>query len=736
MMRELSPRVKLLQQRFEQRYAELGTRLYAEPDEAALAGRILLGVYHDTVGQPVILRRAAALQAFAAEYPVQVEPFELLVGRQTFNPPSVAREHPSEALEQLGYAATTGHIVHHYEALLLKGVNGLRRELLVARRGVQSAEAALTAIAFERALEAFSQFIHRHADAAERLAGGFIAGRAAEWWSRAGDLLIIGEHPAQSFAQALQLVWFAQIFLHVENPSMAISFGRLDQYLWPFLRRDLFDKRLTEDQAFELVCAFCLKCCEGEESQNVTLGGVDADGHDAANPLSVMFVVAMEALRCHQPSLTVPWLPFAEEGERLEAAADRMSADPAAAALPPPSPDTPWAPGTPDTPVGPALMDAACRLAASGLGQPGFMNDAVVTSALQAVDVPLDRARDWAIIGCYEAAPQGDCYPNTVLGGLHLPQALDEYLEQPEALNFDSFLAGFHVHLQAGYQAELQRLQRTWNHLRDHAPSPFGSLLMDRCLERLTPLEAGGASYNLVGIDIEGLGTLVDSLHAIRTLVYQQQELTLEELAAAVRANFPDEALRMRLLNLPGRYGTDSPATNHLAAAVSERIARMVLDSRLAHGVRPYPAFFRFGGDIHDLRVASPDGRRKADFISYGAGPSAAVPTTPTAVLRSASHVAHRLCACGNPLAISLPQPPLPPEEASRLIRELVDTYFGMGGMHVHFNTPSSADLREAQRQPGEHENLMIRVSGFSARFVRMDEQWQEALIERAEQGL
>jgi formate C-acetyltransferase len=393
MMRELSPRVKLLQERFEQRYAELGTRLYAEPDEAALEGRILLGAYHDTVGQPPILRRAAALQAFATQWPVKVEPFELLVGRQTFNPPTVAREHPAEALAQLGYAATTGHIVHDYEALLVKGVGGLRRELSAGRKRVQSAEEALTAVAFERALEAFSQFIRRHADAAELMAGGFIAGRAAEWWSRAGDLLIIAEHPAQSFAQALQLVWFAQIFLHVENPSMAISFGRLDQYLWPLLRRDLSEKRLKEEEAFELVCAFCLKCCEGEESQNVTLGGVDAEGRDASNPLSVMIVEAMEALRCHQPSLTVRWLPVSDEkATALTARADRMSADPGAAVVP--------EDGTPDAPVGPALMEAAYRLAASGTGQPGFMNDEVVTAALQAVDISPDRARDWAVIGC------------------------------------------------------------------------------------------------------------------------------------------------------------------------------------------------------------------------------------------------------------------------------------------------------------------------------------------------
>ena len=723
-MREFSSRVKLLHERFLYRYAELGTRLYADPEQAALLGNILREAYRDSFGQPVILRRAAALEAFAAQMPVQVAPYELLVGSQMFNPPSIARDYPAEALSQLGYAGTTGHIVHDYAALVEKGISALKREIDAARHRAASPEEAVNSIAFERALEAFAHFIRRHADASESLAGQLTAGRASDWWRRAANLLTIAQHPPQTFAQGLQLVWLAQIFLHAENPSMAVSFGRLDQCLWPLLERDLQAGRITEEAAFDLVCAFCLKCCEGEESQNLTLGGVDAEGNDAANALSVMFVEAMEALQCHQPSLTVRWS---------------------------------FSAGTPDTPVGQpmgptgvsgvpaALQHAACRLAASGSGQPGFMNDEVVTQALQAVDIPLDRARDWAIVGCYEATPQGDSYPNTVLGGLHLPAALAEYLENSAGVavcatgpadgpSFAAFLESFYTHLRSVYAPELARLQQSWNHFRDHAPSPFGSVLMGGCLERILPLEGGGADFSLVGIDIEGLGTLIDSLHAIRTL-FDQQEITLAELAGAVAADFPSEDLRSRLRHLPGRYGTDSPATNDLVAEVSERIARMVLDSRLENGVRPYPAFFRFGGDINDLRVASPDGRRRADFISYGAGPSA-IPSTPTAVLRSVSHVAQHLAACGNPLAISLPQPPLPPEETQRLIAELVDTYFALDGSHVHFNTPSAATLREAQEQPAEHEDLMIRVSGFSARFVRMDSRWQDALIERTEQGL
>ena len=700
-MRDLSPRVQLLLERFQERYAELGTRLYVETDDAAALGRVILQAYHDTVGQPTVLRRAHVLEVFAQRFPVEAAQYELLLGRQTFNPPWSYRDHPAAAIAELGYAGSTGHIVHDYAALVRKGVGGLQREVSTARRRADTPEAAVTAVAFERALAAFSHYIERHARAAEVLAEQMSAARAADWWQRAGNLIVITDHAPQTFAQAVQLVWFAQVFLHVENPSMAISFGRLDQCLWPLLQADLQTGRTTEARAFDLVCAFCLKCCEGEESQNLTVGGVDAEGREAVNPLAVMFLEALAALRCHQPSLTVRHSPGGDE----------------------------------------ELLEAACRLAAGGSGQPGFMNDEVVPAALEAAGIPADRARDWAIVGCYEAVPQGDCYPNTVLGGLHLPAALADYLQTATAPgatsppDFEAFLNGFYAHLGGVYDAELQRLQQTWNHLSERAPSPFGSTLLGGCVERLTPLEAGGANFNLVGIDILGLGTLVDSLQAVRKAVYEEAFVTLGELATAVGEDFPDEALRVRLKGLPGRYGTDDAASNELAARVSEWIARRVLDSRLEHEVRPYPAFFRFSADIYDLRTASPDGRRSTDFVSYGAGPSTGVATEPTAVLRSVSHVAHRLCACGNPLSLSLPQPPLPPEEGAKLVRDLVDTYFSLGGMHLHFNTPSAEELRGAQRDPAAYQDLMIRVSGFSARFVRLDARWQDALIERAEGG-
>jgi formate C-acetyltransferase len=276
--------------------------------------------------------------------------------------------------------------------------------------------------------------------------------------------------------------------------------------------------------------------------------------------------------------------------------------------------------------------------------------------------------------------------------------------------------------------------------MRDLAPSPFGSVLMQGCVERGRPLEAGAARYNFVGINILGLGTIVDSLRAVRELVYERGELTLTALAQQVAADFPDERLRQRLLHLPGRYGTDHPETNALAAELSATIARLVLASRLDGGpgveLRPYPGFFAFSADIYACQRASPDGRRQGEVISYGAGPATSTASSPTAVLHSAAHVAHDHCACGNPVAISLSRHDVDEARGGERLRALLTGYFAQGGMHVHFNLMDAAALRQAQALPQEYADLTVRVSGYSARFAQVERRWQDALIARAEHGL
>ncbi|MBD3177997.1 MAG: hypothetical protein GF320_22715 [Armatimonadia bacterium] len=258
---------------------------------------------------------------------------------------------------------------------------------------------------------------------------------------------------------------------------------------------------------------------------------------------------------------------------------------------------------------------------------------------------------------------------------------------------------------------------------------------MRGCIQSALPVERGGTTHNLVGINMLGLGTLVDSLLAIEELVFSTGTLSLGALVEALDADWADETLRQRVMNRADRYGSDGPRSNAMARRVSERLAKMVLANSFGPGVQPYPAFFAFGGDIHLLGVASPDGRRSEDVITYGVEPATSVPSTPTTVLRSASHVVHELCGCGNPLALTLSDSDLRGGGAE-LIRNLVAAYFELGGFHVHFNVTSAERLREAKADPQAHADLLVRVSGFSARFVTMDNRWQDALIERAENGL
>lgn len=687
----LSPRVAALQAAFTAAYTAWGRRIFWNDALADARDRAILAAYRATAGAPAITRRAAALQRIADTLPLAVSPDALLLGDQTVNRPWwCSAPEVRDTLSALGYGRTGGHIVHDYAVLLRAGIPGLAASIDASRAAhAGDAEAGIVLDAFSTALAAFRRYLERIADAAES------AGHPAHATVRA-----LTTAPPQSFAQALQLLWAAHIFLHLENPSVAISFGRMDQYLWPFLAADLAAGRIDVDTAFELVGALLLKCCEGEESQNAVLGGVTPDGDDATNPLSLLVLAAMARLQTFQPSLVV----------RLH-------------------------PASP-----PAFVEAACALATVGTGNPGFMNDPVVIAGLEALGIPPERARDWGVVGCYEATTQGDCYPNTVLGQLHLVRALSAYLATPEAqaaATFEAFTEGWFTHLRQIYVFEtLAACRQAWDFMAEAAPSPFGSLLMSPCVARAQPLETGGARFSLAGINILGLGTVVDSLHAIRTLIFEQPQLTLPALAAAVAADFPEEALRGQLLRMPGRYGTDAPATNALAAEISTRIARMVLDSRMDHGVRPYPGFFAFSADIYATDLPSPDGRRRGELISYGVAPTATVATGPTAVLASAAQVAHGLAACGNPLALSLARRDLSGAAGVARIRALVETYFALGGSHLHCNAVDAATLREAQATPAQHASLTVRVSGYSARFVTVDARWQDALIERAEQGL
>ena len=642
------------------------------------------------------MRKAEFLEQFAACAPIHVLPDELIVGSQMFN--SFRGQIGLDAREGThAFSGNMGHVIVDYGRVLQVGLCGLRDS--VDTMPIDSDEQRRNQHAFQRALSAFQLYIGRHAQGATHAAAG------EGGVTREGELLAVSEncshlaeHPPQTFWQALQLTWFVQVFLHAESSAVAFSFGRFDQFLWPFLERDLADGLLTMDGAAELLSCFWLKCCEGDESQNLTVGGTDSAGRNAENPLSHLCLQVARELAVWQPSVSV-----------------RVTSD-----------------------MSEGLWDAAVALCAAGFGMPAFFNDAVVTRALEAVDIPRERARDWGIVGCYEASPQGDCCSRTTAGQWVLPNGLLGYLRNGDSpATFDAFKVELKARLQADYEACRERFQERWDWMRDEQASPFESLCLTGCTESGLSAEAGGSRFDLFGVNVLGLGTLADSVYAIKKLVYETGVLSLDAMRSQLERNFADEPILARCRGLPGKYGTDNLESRELAAEFAHHVADTVLSSRLEHGVRPYPGLFVFTGWAHAQLPATPDGRRDGEPVSYGVGPSVhATGKTPTSCLAAAAAAANDRCGCGNPMMLSFSPRDLAGAGGHRRLRELVETYFGLGGFHLQFNVVDAQQLREAKDYPEQHTGLLVRISGFSAQFVTLDERLQDALIDRIEQGV
>ena len=679
----LSTRVKRLRSELEKEFADAKRHMLLCDDEQRAYAEIGNNVCIASKGKPEVLRCADFLLGFAENFPIGIRKDELIVGSQRFTHPDWNKYLTEEQRKAGGAHSNLGHIVVDYGRMARQGISGVRKALRMMPEG-RNREA------FSRTLQAFSTFIRRHSDACAQAGRDDLAAVCAN----------IAEKPPRTFHEALQLVWFIQVFLHAESNAAAISFGRLDQYLWPFLKKDFARKSMNRDQALELLCCFFMKCCEGDESQNLIVGGCGLDGRSMENPLSLLVLEAGRAVKVWQPSLSV-----------------RIGKN---------SSDEFW--------------NEALLLAAAGIGMPSFFNEPVVAFALAKLGIPGARAADWAIIGCYEAAPQGDSFPMTVAGGVALPSILREFLQSHagDEGDFKSFLSAFKSFFQSHYERTiLPSFIERWENQKRDCPSPFESICVTGCIESGLAAEEGGANFNLFGVNLLGIGTLIDSLLSIKKLIFDDKEITLTQMNEQLERNFPDRKLRLRCRSLPGKYGSDSAETNRMADELSKFIAETVISRPMPNGVRPYPGFFWFGADIGMQFPASADGRLANERISYGCGPGIFLKNPAvTSILNSAAHMAHSSCACGNPLTISLNRSDVHGKDGTIRLRQIVESYFERGGFHIHFNIIGAEELRKAKLEPDKHQDFTVRISGYSARFVALNSDWQDALIERTEKGM
>ncbi len=655
---------------------------------------------------------------------------------QDIRPPEIKEALKSGLLSASHEWSGLAHVAMDYRKILQRGIGGIRKELeeRLAALPLTDPEYGRKSVFYRAGLELCEGALiiarRYRIHALDLAAAETDAGRKAELEQMAAMLEHIPLNPARTFREAMQSFWFMQFIPQLESNGYSITPGRFDQYMWPYLEKDLRDGIITHDEAQELVDMIFLKLSEimrvdsrgaaeinagYAAGQNIAVGGVDSEGMDATNPLSVMCLVANYHIQLNQPNFTA----------RLHK----------------------------DTPK--EFLDLVIESISCGNGMPQILNDEVIVRSLVDHGIPLAEARDYIPVGCDEVTAHrhwGKCnsgYVNfakalemTVGNGtdIQFNRRIGLPIDVDNCDTFGAFLDAFDRQMK--YAVTLQICEAN---LGDHVhkqimPLPFTSLFMDDCIERGKDVTEGGAHYNTSGLVGVGTATVADSLQAIRSMVFEQKKLTLPKYRDLLMRNFEGaEPTRQFIINRLPKFGNDLDEVDQLAVHVTELFFDMLEKNKSFHGGDLWPALYSVSSQIGlgNYTAATPDGRLAGAPLSDGLTPMYGLDVSgPTANLKSVAKIDQSRSPNGviinQRLTKNLFLSPQGREKLPQLLRAFVD----LGSFHWQFNIVDNETLRKAQESPDDYRSLVVRVAGYSAIFVELSLKAQNSIIARYEGNL
>lgn len=578
--------------------------------------------------------------------------------------------------------------------------------------------------------EGIIRFAERYADKAKELAQRETdVLRKAELEKIAEICSYVPAHAPRNFWEALQAYWFVHLGVIIElNTWDAFNPGRLDQHLYPFYKKGLAEGTLTEEEAKELLQCFWVKFnnqpappkvgVTAAESgtytdfANINSGGLKADGSDGVNEVSYLVLDVIDEMRLLQPSSNIQ--------------------------LSKKNPDR--------------FLRRAARIIRKGWGQPSVFNADTVVEELLRQGKSIEDARQGGTSGCVETGAFGkESYILT--GYFNLPKILELVLHNgvdprtgqrlgiesgdPKSFrSFEELFAAFQKQLHYFIDIKVKGSNVIERLYASYMPSPFLSMLIDDCIAKGKDYNDGGARYNTNYIQGVGLGSLTDTLSGIRYHVFDQQDLTMEQLLKALEENFAEhESVRQLLMNKTPHFGNDQDYADEIMVDIFNAYYSEVNGRPNTKGgvyrinMLPTTCHVYFGSVIG----ATADGRRAWEPLSEGISPvQGSDRLGPTAVIKSASKLDHARTG-GTLLNLKFTPQVLEGDDGLEKLVQLVRAYFKLSGHHIQFNVVSAKTLRAAQGEPEKYRDLIVRVAGYSDYFCDLSEALQEEIIARTE---
>lgn len=548
--------------------------------------------------------------------------------------------------------------------------------------------------------------------------------------------------PAETFKEAVQSVWFIQLILQIESNGHSLSYGRFDQYMYPYYDRDIKNGTIKESEALELLTclwiktltinkvrsqAHTLSSAGSPMYQNVTIAGQTTDKKDAVNDLSFLILKSVAQTRLTQPNLTVRYHKN----------------------------------------INKRFLDECVEVMRLGFGMPALNNDEIIIPSFMDWQVKEEDAYNYSAIGCVETAVPGKWgYRCTGMSYINFPRMLLCTMNNGVDLTSNKrFTKGY------GYFTEMEsyeELLKAWDktireitrysviveNVIDKAserdvPDILCSALTDDCIARGKTIKEGGAVYDFIsGLQV-GIANMADCLAAIKKLVYEEKKITRQELWDAILDDFSspkNKKIQEMLIREAPKYGNDDDYVDQLIVEA--------YDSYIEE-IEKYPNTRYNRGPIGGIRyagtssisanvgqgmstMATPDGRNAFEPLAEGCSPAHnSDKNGPTAVFKSVSKLRTNKITGGVLLNQKMTPQMLSTEENRQKLELLIKTFFNrLHGYHVQYNIVSKETLIDAQKHPEKHKDLIVRVAGYSAFFNVLSKKTQDDIIGRTEQSL